>query len=404
MKVEVSGMPSQKEQAILQAVRNSQALIFFTPSGEIVDANAAFLGAMGYTLEEIKGRHHRIFIQPDEAGGPEYARFWNRLAAGQMFQGEFERVGKRGNSVWIIASYAPVMDETGAVKEVIKLAVDITAHKLASNADLVESLADGSGALADVSARLSRNAEDMAEKASAQALRLAEARDALKGIERQIKAGSEISGEVDKEARQTSDKSRKGSGIVAQTVEAIGRIEALTRKVSETTGVIESFAFQTNLLSLNAAVEAARAGEAGRGFAIVAAEVRSLANRSAAASKEIAELMRESEREVADGVKLVKAAGQALEEIETSAKRVTASVEAMVGGVRRQVEGAAVIDSAISNLEVDAEAVLRLSGEGASRAQEIVSQIEALDSMIAERQATNASSLGGGRSARRAAG
>ena len=120
-------------QAVLDAFSRAYAQIEFTPDGTIVDANDNFLKALGYSLTEIQGQHHRMFVQPEEATSAEYASFWSKLAAGDSNIGEFCRVSKSGDLIWIAASYNPVLDANGKVTKVVKVASDITVAKQKSS-------------------------------------------------------------------------------------------------------------------------------------------------------------------------------------------------------------------------------------------------------------------------------
>lgn len=111
------------------AINRTQAVIEFTPGGEVLTANDNFLTAMGYTLTEIKGRHHRQFMPADERESQEYQRFWERLAAGEFFGGEFRRIRRDGSDIWIQATYTPILDTDGNVAKVVKFASDITEQK-----------------------------------------------------------------------------------------------------------------------------------------------------------------------------------------------------------------------------------------------------------------------------------
>ncbi|GAP74410.1 methyl-accepting chemotaxis protein I [Pseudoalteromonas sp. SW0106-04] len=121
---------SNEDTMLLKALNRSQAVIEFTPSGNILTANDNFLRVMGYNLEEIQGQHHRLFVDAKEASSPEYKRFWQRLSAGEYISDEFRRVDKSGEDVWIQASYNPVMNQQGEVVKVVKFATDITESKL----------------------------------------------------------------------------------------------------------------------------------------------------------------------------------------------------------------------------------------------------------------------------------
>ena len=114
----------------LEALGRSQALISFDAKGQVLDANANFLRVLGYTLDEIKGRHHSLFVDPRQRDTAEYRQFWERLSSGTFDAGQYKRIGKDGKEVWIQASYNPVIDAQGQVIKVLKIATDITADKL----------------------------------------------------------------------------------------------------------------------------------------------------------------------------------------------------------------------------------------------------------------------------------
>ncbi len=117
----------------LNAISNTQAVIEFTVAGEILTANDNFLSAMGYSLEEVRGRHHRMFVQPAYASSRPYQDFWQALGRGEAQSAEFRRFGKGHKEVWIQASYNPVLDANGHIVKVVKFATDITARKQAVN-------------------------------------------------------------------------------------------------------------------------------------------------------------------------------------------------------------------------------------------------------------------------------
>ncbi len=117
-------------QAELDALGRSQAVIYFTPDGIILDANQNFLNAVGYTLDEIKGKHHKIFCDNAYINSTEYTQFWRNLAKGEFNAKQFKRITKSGKEIWIEASYNPIVDNNGHVIKVVKYATDITAQKL----------------------------------------------------------------------------------------------------------------------------------------------------------------------------------------------------------------------------------------------------------------------------------
>ncbi len=127
-----SGQSEPDAHSIVKAMDRSQAVIRFNPAGEVLAANANFLNVMGYSLDEIRGKHHRMFVDSAYAASAEYADFWTKLRNGEFISSEFKRIRKGGSEVWIQASYNPIFDDSGRVREVIKFATDITDQKAAS--------------------------------------------------------------------------------------------------------------------------------------------------------------------------------------------------------------------------------------------------------------------------------
>jgi methyl-accepting chemotaxis protein len=258
----------------IAAIRKSQAVIEFNMDGTVRTANPNFLEAMGYTLAEVQGKHHGMFVEPSERNAPAYREFWSNLNRGQYQAAEYKRIAKGGREIWIQASYNPILDLNGKPFKVVKYATDVTVQavlrKKAENArNLIATVADGSE---EMSASIREISETMTKsKANAAA------------------ATGRIDA-ADHQAQKLNDAAQAMSGIV----ELIGNI----------TG-------QINLLALNATIESARAGEAGRGFAVVASEVKNLANQAKHAtdtiSKEI-EALNGVAGEVAGSLTAIKAA------------------------------------------------------------------------------------------------
>jgi methyl-accepting chemotaxis protein len=234
----------------IEAIGTSQAIIEFKLDGTIIQANANFLGALGYTLGEITGKHHSMFVDQAERESAGYREFWAALNRGEFQAGEFKRIGKGGKEVWIQASYNPILDLNGKPFKVVKYASDVTQQVLVRMGNervraMMESVAAG------------------AEELNASVREISEAMMKSKGA---AMSAVERVGSADSQAKRLSDAAQAMSGIV----ELIGNI----------TG-------QINLLALNATIESARAGEAGRGFAVVASEVKSLANQAKQATDKI---------------------------------------------------------------------------------------------------------------------
>ena len=242
----------QHLEALSQALDRSRAMIEFTPSGEIISANANFLDTMGYRLSELAGKHHRMFC--DEAFLREQPTFWEELARGQFKSGLFMRHNSRGEAVWLEATYNPIRDQNGKVVKVVKFASDITARIEQNNA--------------------TREAARLAHSTAQETLGSAE-------------AGAEL-------LLAVVDTSSLIAAQVDAAIALIGQLNEQSRSIEAIVSTIRATADQTNLLALNAAIEAARAGEQGRGFAVVADEVRQLAARTSLSTGEIAKVVQKN--------------------------------------------------------------------------------------------------------------
>ncbi len=197
-----------------------------------------------------------------------------------------------------------------------------------------------------------------------------------------VKTSSQASRESVALADEAAHVARTGGDIVRDAVEAMARIEGASKRISEITDVIDGIAFQTNLLALNAAVEAARAGDAGRGFAVVAAEVRALAQHSADAAKDITGLIASSDTEVADGVKLVRQAGETLDRIVAASARVSSRVEEIAAASGEQANGIDEMSQTVSHMDEMTQQNAALAEESAASARTLLDQIEQLNRLV----------------------
>jgi len=116
--------------ALVSAIQKSTGMIEFAMDGTVLDANENYLGFVGYSLQDIRGKHHSLFIDEDYKQSPEYAGFWAKLRAGEYQTGEYKRLGQHGQEVWIQASYNPILDSAGHPCKVVKFAVDVTQQKI----------------------------------------------------------------------------------------------------------------------------------------------------------------------------------------------------------------------------------------------------------------------------------
>jgi methyl-accepting chemotaxis protein len=239
-----------------------------------------------------------------------------------------------------------------------------------------QAIRDDAGEVAHASDDLARRTGDQAASLEETAATTEELADSVKNAARSSQSAAESAG-------QAMSVAGKGGTIVRNAVGAMSRIESASRKIAEITSVIDAIAFQTNLLALNAAVEAARAGEAGMGFAVVAAEVRTLAQRSGEASKDIRTLIASSAEEVAQGVALVRQAGAALDEIVLAAKRVAETVKDISSASAQQAHGIDEVSQAVANMDSLTQQNATLAQESATAAASLLNQIAKLDTLMA---------------------
>ncbi|AXX93046.1 chemotaxis protein [Malaciobacter molluscorum LMG 25693] len=273
----------------LEAISKSQAIIEFNMQGVILNANKNFLDTFGYTIEEIQGKHHKMFCEQSYVNSNEYIKFWENLNKGEFNSGQFLRIGKNNKKVWIQASYNPIFDTEGKPFKVVKYATDITQRKemIFQIDNNVQNLTKSLNHLNEASKTMEKGAkitQNGSEEINDSITQINEAVSNLsEKIESMLSSISSISS-TSKEAERMTKEAREKS---KQTTQSMIKLNEESQKIGETMNIITQIAFQTNILSLNAAVEAATAGEAGKGFAVVAAEVRNLANRSDAAAKDI---------------------------------------------------------------------------------------------------------------------
>nr|WP_172689175.1 PAS domain-containing methyl-accepting chemotaxis protein [Agrobacterium tumefaciens]ARU12358.1 sensory box protein [Agrobacterium tumefaciens] len=375
----------------IEALSRAQAIIEFTPTGDVLTANENFLSALGYSLSEIQGKHHSMFCEPSYTASPDYRNFWKMLAGGDLMADEFMRLGKGGRKVFIQASYNPIFDMNGRVFKVVKFATDVTTRveNVEQLAGCLNSLADGdlaqqiekpfipslerlrtdfnaasdklkramatvadnARAISAGSSEIRTAADELAKRTEQQAASVEETAAALEEITTTVKDSSRRAEEAGQLVARTREHAEHSGEVVRDAIGAMDQIETSSREISNIIGVIDEIAFQTNLLALNAGVEAARAGEAGKGFAVVAQEVRELAQRSAKAAKEIKTLITSSGSQVQSGVSLVTKAGSALQEIASQVHDINTNVVAIVEAAREQSKALGEINKAVNSVD-----------------------------------------------------
>ena len=291
---------SREHENLISALVRSTAVIEFDLDGHVLTANARFLDAMGYSLAQIQGKHHRMFCEPAEYNSAEYQNFWKRLNAGEFVAERFKRVDSHGRAVWLEATYNPVLDANDRLYKVVKFATVITEQVNREHA-IAES--------ANISYCTSLHTDSSAQRGTTV---VTQAVDVMRELAHHMQ--------------------RAGEGIEA--------LNAQSQVIGSIVKTISGIAEQTNLLALNAAIEAARAGEQGRGFAVVADEVRQLASRTSKATEEIVGVVRQNQdmardavnlmtdgrQQAEQGLALAAEAGTVIVEIQDGAQKVVSAV------------------------------------------------------------------------------
>lgn len=536
----------------LDAINKTQAVISFEMDGTIITANQPFLDTMGYTLEEIQGQHHSMFAPPGLAESPEYAEFWDILRSGKFHSGEFQRIGKNGDAVWIKASYNPILDINGKPIRVTKFAVDITdgvkkrhevemvslvaeksdnsvvitdaeerieyvntgftkltgysmeecigkrpgellqgkdtdpeqrkiirakldarepfydeilnyskdgkpywismsinpvyddngelrrfisiqgdvtANKkiaLDNEKGMQEAMAvldglskgnltkqmvgDYSGSFKEIKQAINQtidklvettrqiadtcdtvntsiseiadSSEDLAQRTESQAVTLQETSSAIEQLTQSVQANTTNAQDANSLSKKANDIANQGGDVVQGAVAAVKKIQESSQKIAGIISTIDDIAFQTNLLALNASVEAARAGSAGKGFAVVASEVRSLAGRSAEASKEIKKLINTSVDQVQTGADLVNESGESLGQIVESVRDVSNLIEAIAKASEEQAVRIKAVNKAVDEIDEATQHNAALSEESTAASRNMTEQSKELARLV----------------------
>jgi len=492
-----------------QAISRTQATIEFRVDGTIVSANANFLAAVGYSLEEIQGRHHSLFVGPEYAESAEYRDFWKDLRAGKPRAGEFRRFAKGGRELWLRAAYNPLYDNQGRVVGVEKNGSDITAEvrgrtemarvqsmmegapfnviyadrelsirylNPASRATLAtlekhmacraseilgkpidafhpslagvrqvlgdarslpyrtalqigpeqidllvsptfddqqrflgpmltwevvtkkleieNSVRDSATALAAAAEELSAITQQMganAEQTATQAGAVSAASEQVSQSLQTVSASAEEMGasirEISKGSAEAVSVATRAVQMARSTNEQVAKLGISSKEIGKVTKVITSIAQQTNLLALNATIEAARAGEAGRGFSVVAGEVKELAKKTAVATEEISTRIEAIQGDTRLAVDAIAAIAQIIVQINDTQTTIAGAVEeqtATTTEITRNVSGAAQGGTEIAQNIAGVAKAAQETSSGAANAQQAVAELARMAARLNE--------------------
>lgn len=280
---------------VVQAIERNIAIIRFNMHRKVAYVNELFAKTMGYTVEEMIGKDHREFCFPNFLKSPDYEKFWRNLTAGNSYQDKIERMDAQGNSIWLEATYMPVFENNSRrVIGVSKIATNVT---------------DRQKTIVNVADQLKQMSTELYSRSEA----------GIKNSERLLETIQQVSKES------------------TENVKNLAHLQNQAESIKGIVKTIQGIASQTNLLALNAAIEAARAGEYGRGFDVVAKEVRKLSVRVEQSISEVKENVEGIVREI--------------EQVTESITRISEEVEKSNGQINVTTSDFAEIASAAEALD-----------------------------------------------------
>ena len=245
-------------------------------------------------------------------------------------------------------------------------------------ANIVSEVRHGTSAITIAATEIASGNRDLSERTEEQASSLEETAASMEEITATVQKNADNAQHANQLAGEASGVAAKGGEMVGAVVQTMQAIEESSHKIVDIIGVIDGIAFQTNILALNAAVEAARAGEQGRGFAVVASEVRSLAQRSATAAREIKELINDSVGKINAGTSLVGGAGETMQEIVASIRKVAAIMDDITDANREQSAGIDEVNKAVVQMDSVTQQNAALVEQAAAAAESMQQQAEML--------------------------
>jgi methyl-accepting chemotaxis protein len=371
----------------LRAIDKAQSIIEYTTDGRIQNANENYLRMTGYTLEEIRGRHHAIFVDPVERDSEQYRTFCTRLISGDHESGHYRRFAKGGRELWLQANYYPVSDRSGRVFRVIEYATDITpsrkiAERVRSVATIVASAATEMRATSE---GMAANAEQTTRQAAQVS---AAAKEASANVETVSAAGEELTasiGEISRQVANSAEMTQHAVDEANSTRELIRSLAEAAKKIGNVVTLINNIASQTKLLALNAAIEAARAGEAGKGFAVVASEVKNLSDQTAKATDQISSQVTAMQAATQESVNAIQGIADTVANVAQIAIAIAGAVEEQSAATReialnvvQAAHGTSRVSASIEGVSDAALQTSAASGELLKASAELATHAEAL--------------------------
>lgn len=330
----------------IDAINASQAVIHFDLDGTILEANENFCKTLGYDRSEIVGRKHAMFVDESDRGAS-YRKFWDELRAGKFQSAEYRRIGKGGKDVYIQATYNPIFDSNGRVFKVVKFATDVSKRveerkrRQSVIAEIDADLAEILSAVQNVVTLAMNSAND--SRATSQSVE-----NVATGASQLASSVGEISGQVSKAGQVSTE----AVGRSRNAAEFMHTLSSSAEQITNVVRLISDIAEQTNLLALNATIEAARAGEAGKGFAVVASEVKALATQSARATEEISAQIQAVQQATSGAMESIGLVETVIEELNDISVSISSAVE----------EQSFVTKDISSNMSSASDAVNNISG------------------------------------------